>query len=87
MGYENFFIALTILGNYLGKTTRNKSTLPAVTYVNNSLVYYHQPVKSLSLHDEQVNRVKNEVDGKPSSILVCIEVSHWIIKQLLLLCI
>ena len=35
------------------------------------------PPKSLSLHCKQINKVKNELDGQPSSLLPCIHVSNY----------
>ena len=34
-------------------------------------------LKSLSLHCKQINKVKNELDGQPSSLLVSMHVSNY----------
>ena len=35
------------------------------------------PPKSLSLHCKQINKVKNKLDGQPSSLLTCMHVSNY----------
>ena len=35
------------------------------------------PPKSLSLHCNQINKVKNELDGQPSHLLACMQVSDY----------
>ena len=35
------------------------------------------PPKSLSLHCKRINKVKNELDGPPSSLLISIHVSNY----------
>ena len=34
------------------------------------------PLKWLSLHCKQINKVKNELGGQPSSLLACMQVSY-----------
>lgn len=60
---------LGILINYFKKTTRIKSTLPPASY-KASLDTSPHP-KSLSLYFKKINRVKNKLDGQPSSLLAC----------------
>ena len=35
------------------------------------------PQKSLSLHCNQINKVKNKLDGQPSSLLACLQVYDY----------
>ena len=70
-----FFITFGILCNYLEKTTLNKSTLPPGSYETS--IDTSPPAKSLSLHCEQINKVKNELDGQPSSLLACMHLSNY----------
>ena len=69
-----FFIALGILDKHLEKTTLIKSTLPPGLYKTS---LDRSPPKSLSLHCKQVNKVKNELDGQPSSLMACMQVSEY----------
>ena len=61
MASNSFFIALSILDNYLAKTTRDKSTLSPGT-IKSCLGTLPFP-KLLSLYCKQINMVKNDVDG------------------------
>ena len=72
---NKFFIALGILDKHLERTTLIKSTLTPGSY-KTSLDTSHPP-KSSSLHCKQINKVKNELDGQPSSFLACIQVSDY----------
>ena len=65
---NTIFIALGIRDNYLEKT------LPPGSYKIS--LDTSPPPKSLSLHCKQINKVKNELDGQPSSLLACIHVSN-----------
>ena len=56
-----FFNALSILDNYLEKTTRNKLILPPGPYKTSFDTL--PPPKSLLLHCNEINKVKNEVHG------------------------
>ena len=67
MASNTIFIALGIPDNYLEKTTLIRSTLAPGSY-KTSLDTSHPP-KSLSLHCKQIKKVKNELDGQPSSLL------------------
>ena len=76
MASDIFFIAHSIVGNHLDKTTRNKSTLPPTgtykTFFETSTLQ-----KPLSLHHNQIKRVKNKVDGKLSTFLFYMEASDY----------
>ena len=75
MASNNIFIALDILDDYLEKTTLIRSTLPPGSY-KTSLDTSPPPI-SLSLHCKQFNKVKNELDGKPSGLLARMHVSNY----------
>ena len=75
MASNNIFIALGIQDKYLEKATLIRSTLPPGSY-KTSLDTSPPPI-SLSLHCKQINKVKNELDGQPSSLLVCMHVSNY----------
>ena len=66
---NTIFIALGIRDNYLEKT------LPPGSYKIS--LDTSPPPKSLSLHCKQINKVKNELDGQPSSLLVSMHVSNY----------
>ena len=72
---NNIFIALGIPNNYLEKTTLIRSTLPYDSY-KTSLDTLPLPT-SLSLQCKQINKVKNKLDGQPSSLLACMHVSNY----------
>ena len=72
---NNIFIALGIPKNYLEKTTLIRSTLPYDSY-KTSLDTLPLPT-SLSLQCKQINKVKNKLDGQPSSLLACMHVSNY----------
>ena len=72
---NNIFTALGIPDNYLEKTTVIRSTLPPGLY-KTSLDTSPPPI-SLSLHCKQINKVKNELDGQPSILLVSMHVSNY----------
>ena len=74
MAFNKFFIALGRLGNYLGKITRNKSTLPPAIYKTSLDT---SPLsKSLSLSCKYIKRVANQVNWQPSSRLAYMQVSN-----------
>ena len=75
MASNIFFIALGILDKHLEKTTLIKSTLPPGSYKTS--LDTSPPPKSLSLHCKQINKVKNELDGQPSNLMVCVHVSDY----------
>ena len=75
MASNSFFIALGIPNNYLEKATLIRSRLFPDSY-KTSLDTLPPPV-SLSLHCKQINKVKNELDGQPSSLLTRMHVSNY----------
>ena len=72
---NTIFIALGILDKHLERTTLIKSTLTPGSYKTS--VDTSHPPKSSSLHCKQINKVKNKLDGQPSSFLACIQVSDY----------
>ena len=80
MASNTIFNALGIFDSYLEKTTLNKSTLSPDSYKTclDTLPASPPPQKkSLSIYCEQINIVKNEIDGQPSSLLTCTQVSDY----------
>ena len=75
MASNTIFFALGIPDNYLEKTTLIRSSLPPGSYKTS--LDTSPPPKSLSLHCKQINKVKNELDGQPSSLLVSMHVSNY----------
>ena len=72
---NNIFIALGIQGNYLEKTTLIRSKVSLGSY-KTSLDTLPPPI-SLSLHCKQTNKVKNELDKQPSSLLTRMNISNY----------
>ena len=72
---NDFFIALGIPGGYLEKTALIRSRVFTGSY-KTSLDTSSPPI-SLSLHCKQINKVKNELDGQPSSLLARMHVSNY----------
>ena len=72
MASNTIFIALGIQDKYLEKTTLIRSTLPPGSY--KSSLDTSPPPKILSLHCKQINKVKNRLDGQPSSFWVSMHV-------------
>ena len=70
-----FFIALGIFNKHLEKTTLIKSTLPPGSYKTS--IDTSPPPESLSPHFKQINKVRNEFDGQPSSFLAYMHVSNY----------
>ena len=66
MADNTIFYALGIQNNYLEKTTFIRSTLPPGFYKTS--LDTSPPPKILSLHSKQINKIKNESDGQPSSV-------------------
>ena len=75
MASNTTYMALGIPDNYLEKTKLINSTLSLGSYKTS--LDTSPPPKSLSLHCKQINKVKNELDGQPSSLLVCMHVSNY----------
>ena len=72
---NNFFIAPSIPNEYLEKTTLIRSRLFPGSY-KTCLDTSPRP-RSLSLHCKQIKKVKNELDGQPSSFLASMHVSNY----------
>ena len=79
MASNHIFIALGIQDNYFEKTMLIRSTLPPGSYKTS--LDTSPPPKILSLHCKRINKVINELDGQPSSLLAR---TFLIIKQLFL---
>ena len=75
MADNTIFYALGIQDNYLEKTTLIRSTLPPGSYKTS--LDTSPPPKILSLHCKQINKVKNRLDGQPSSLLVSMHVFNY----------
>ena len=75
MASSTIFIVLGIPDNYLKKTALIRSTLAPGLYKTS--LDTSPPPKSLSLHCKQINKVKNELYGQPSSLLACMHVSNY----------
>ena len=71
MADNTIFYALGIQDNYLEKTTLVSSTLPPGSYKRSP------PPNVLSLQCKQINKVENELDGQPSSLLTSMHVSNY----------
>ena len=75
MASNTIFIALGIQDKYLEQTTLIRSTLPLGSYKTSLDTL--PPPRSLSLHCKQISKVKNELDGQPSSLLTRMNVSKY----------
>ena len=75
MASNTIFIALGILDKHFGKTIQINSTLPPVSY--KTLLDISPNPKLLSLHCKQINKVKNELNGQPSSLFAFMRVSNY----------
>ena len=75
MASNAIFIALGIQDNYLEKTMLIRSTLSLGSY--KTFLDTSPPPRSLSLHCKQINKVKNELDDQPSSLLARMHVSNY----------
>ena len=75
MADNAIFYALSIQYKYLEKTTLTRSALPPGSY-KTSLDTSPLP-KILLLYCRQINKVKNELDGQPSSLLTSMHVSKY----------
>ena len=72
---NNFFIALGMPEKILKNINIKYSLVFSGSY-KTSLVTTPSPT-TLSLHCNQINKVKNELDGQPSSLLVCMQVPDY----------
>ena len=68
MADNTIFYAHGIQDSYLEKSTFIRSTLPPGSYKTS--LDASPPSKIFSLHSKQINKVKNELDGQPSRVLV-----------------
>ena len=75
MADNTIFIALGIQDKYLEKTTLIRSTLPPGSYTTS--LDTSPPPKILSLHCKQINKVKNKLNGQPSSLLASTHVFNY----------
>ena len=75
MASNIFIIALGIADKHLEKTTLIKPISPPGSYKTS--LDTSPPPKLLSLHCKQINKVKNELDGQPSSLLASMHVSNY----------
>ena len=75
MASNVFFIALGIPDKHLEKTILIKSTLLPGSYKTS--LDTSPRLKLLSLHCKQINKVNNELDGQPSSLLASMHVSDY----------
>ena len=75
MADNAIFYALGIQDKYLEKTTLIRSTLPPGPYKTS--LDTPPPPKILSLHCSQINKVKNKLDGQPSSLLTSLHVLNY----------
>ena len=75
MASNIFFIAVGIADKHLEKATLIKSAFSPGSYKTS--LDTSPPPKSLSLHCKQINKVKNELDGQPSSLLASMHVSDY----------
>ena len=67
-----YALVLGIQDNYLEKATIIRSTSPPGSYKTS--LDTSPPPKMLSLHCKQIDKVKNESDGQPSSLLTSMHV-------------
>ena len=75
MASNTIFIALGVQDKYLEKTMLIRSTLPPGSYKTS--LDTSPPPRSLSLHCKQINKVKNELDGRPSKLLARMNVFNY----------
>ena len=74
MAENTIFVALGIQDKYLEKATLIRSNFPPGSYKTSHDT--SPPQISFSLHCKQINKVKNELDGQPSSLLSRMHVSN-----------
>ena len=72
---NTIFHALGIQVNYLEMNKFIRSTLPSGSYKTS--LDASSPPKIFSLHSKQINKVKNELDGQPSRVLVSMHVFNY----------
>ena len=74
MASNIFFIALDIPEKHLEKTNLIMSTLFSGLYKTSLDT---SPPTKFSLHCKQINKLKNELDGQPSNLMTCMQVSDY----------
>ena len=74
MADNTIFYALGMQDNYLEKNMLVRSTLLPGSYKTSLDT---SPPKISSLHCKQINKVKNELDGQPLSLLTSMHVSNY----------
>ena len=72
---NNFFTALGIPEKILKNINIKYSLVFSGSYKTQLVTT--PPPKSLSIHYNQINQVKNELDGQPSRLLACMQVSNY----------
>ena len=72
---NNFFIAVGMPEKILKNINIKYSLVFSGSYKTQLVTT--PPPKSLSLHCNQINKAKNELDGQLSSLLACIQVSDY----------
>ena len=72
---NNFFIVLGMPEKILKNINIKHSLVFSGSYKTQFVTT--SPPKSLSLHCNQINKIKNELDGQPSSLLACMQVSDY----------
>ena len=75
MASNTVFIAFGILDKCLEKATQIKSILPPGSYKTS--LDTSSPPMLLSLHCKKINKVKNELDGQPSSLIARMYISNY----------
>ena len=72
---NNFFIALDMPEKILKNINIKYSLVFSGSYKTQLVTT--PPPKTLSLHCNQINKIKNELDGEPSSLLPCMQISDY----------
>ena len=75
MACNTIFIALGIQDKYLKKATLIRSTLTHGSYKTS--LETSPPPRPFSLHYKLINKVKNKLNGQPSSLLARMDVSNY----------
>ena len=75
MACNTIFIALGIQDKYLKKTTLIRSTVTHGSYKTS--LETSPPPRPFSLHYKLINKVKNKLNGQPSSLLARMDISNY----------
>ena len=75
MACNTIFIALGIQDKYLKKATLIRSTLTHGSYKTS--LETSPPPRPFSLHYKLINKVKNKLNGQPSSLLARMDISNY----------